>query len=245
MSARKNLSLFIPFVFPNFDQKYVANAFAKIGNVDRVDFVTKQDRSGKTYNAVYVHFNELANNKLADHIWEECFENNGKTEFYHDDTEYFWIVLPNTAKKHMPGERKPRICLGKSNAINVKSTENTPENEPSYPKKPNYAEVTAEKTAKKLDVDFDEYIQMLHEPIEEWDTERENQIAEIEAAMEEEDKHLISIDWRYVHMMEQENKWLHGEIAQLRMALINLDRIYQAEVVKVRAFSSVGSYADL
>ena len=229
MSSNKNLSLFIPFVFPNFDQKYVANAFSKIGNVDRVDFVTKQDRAGKAYNAVYVHFKEWYNNNLADHIWEECFEKNTKTEFYHDDTEYFWIVLPNTAKKHMPGERKQRIELGDTNSINLKSVEKT----------------TEKPSTTNLDVDFDEYIQILREPIGEWDTEREVQMEEIEAAMEEEDKDLISIDGRYVEAIEQENKWLHAEIAQLRMALINMNRMYQDEAVKVRAFSSVGSYADL
>ena len=233
MSANKNLSLFIPFVFPNFDQKYVANAFAKIGNVDRVDFVTKQDRTGKTYNAVYVHFKEWHNNTLADYIWEECFQNNGKAEFYHDDTEYFWIVLPNTAKKHMPGERKPRICLGESNTINVKSAEN----DSSYPKKANNSEVlTNENPDTNMDIDLDERIdKMLRNPVEDLDTEIDNQLAEIEAAMEEEDKDLISIDWRYVHAIEEENKWLHGEIAQLRIALINMDRMYQAEAAKVRA----------
>jgi hypothetical protein len=231
MSANKNPSLFIPFVFPNFDQKYVSNAFAKIGNVDRVDFVAKQDRAGKTYNAVYVHFKEWHNNTLADYIWEECFQNNGKAEFYHDDTEYFWIVLPNTAKKHMPGERKPRIDLGESNIINVKSAEK----ESTFPKKANYDEVLTVEKPDTKEVDFDEYIEMLRAPVEEWDTERENQIAEIEAAMEEEDKDLISIDWRYVQAIEQENKWLHGEMAQLRMALINLDRMYQSEAAKVRA----------
>jgi len=214
MSANKNLSLFIPFVFPNFDQKYVTKAFAKIGNVDRVDFVAKQDRAGKTYNAVYVHFKEWYNNKLADHIWDQCFEKNEQTQYYHDNTEYFWIVLPNTAKKHVPGERKQRIGLGDANAINVKSAEDP---------------VTA-----KLDNKIEE------ECFEEDDMEREAELAEIEALMEqekmEEDKDLISIDWRYVHMMEQENKWLHGEISQLRTALIKMDQMYQAEAAKVRAF---------
>jgi len=39
--------------------------------------------------------------------------------------------------------------------------------------------------------------------------------------------------------LEQENAWVHQEIAQLRQALINLDQMYQAEAAKVRAFSSV------
>jgi hypothetical protein len=223
MSANKNLSLFIPFVFPNFDQKYVTKAFAKIGNVERVDFVSKQDRAGKTYNAVYVHFKEWYNNKLADHIWEQCFEKNEQTQYYHDNTEYFWIVLPNTAKKHVPGERKQRIGLGDANAINVKSLE---------------------KPTTNLDEKIEE--ECFEEEV---DMEREAELAEIEAIMEqekmEEDKDLISIDWRYVHMMEQENKWLHGEIAQLRMALIKMDQMYQAEAAKVRAFSNVGNSVDL
>jgi hypothetical protein len=218
MSANKNISLFIPFVFPNFDQKYVTKAFAKIGNVDRVDFVAKQDRAGKTYNAVYVHFKEWYNNKLADHIWDQCFEKNEQTQYYHDNTEYFWIVLPNTAKKHVPGERKQRIGLGDANAINVKCAE---------------APVTT-----KLDNKIEE--ECFEECLEEDDMEREAELAEIEALIEqekmEEDKDLISIDWRYVHMMEQENKWLHGEISQLRTALIKMDQMYQAEAAKVRAF---------
>lgn len=229
MSANKNLSLFIPFVFPNFDQKYVANAFAKIGNVDRVDFVTKQDRAGKTYNAVYVHFKTWYNNELADHIYDVCFEKNGQTQFYHDDTEYFWIVLPNTAKKHMPGERKVRIGLGESNSINIKSIEKTCDKPPTS----------------NLDDKFDEYLEVLHDPVEKCDTKREAEIAEIEIEMEEDDKNLITIDWRYVQAIEEENKWFHREIAQLRTALINLDRMYQVESAKVRAFSNVGNSFDL
>jgi len=230
-------SLFVPFVFPNFDQKYVANAFAKIGSVDRVDFVAKQDRFGKTYNAVYVHFKEWYNNKLAKHVYEECFQKNEKYEFYHDDSEYFWIVLPNTAKKHMPGERKQRIGLCGANEINVKSLENKPEEE---------FEETKFEVFKKCLQEED-----VCEDIEELE-QTENELAEIEAEMEkdiekmeEEDKNLISIDWRYVQVIEQENKYLHGEIAQLRMALINMDRMYQVEVAKVRAFSGVGSSIDL
>jgi glutamate/tyrosine decarboxylase-like PLP-dependent enzyme len=223
MSAMKNLSLFVPFVFPNFDQKYVNKAFAKIGDVDRVDFVAKQDRNGNPYNAVYVHFKELYRNELATHIWEQCFQKNGQTQFYHDDTTYFWIVLPNTAKKHVPGERKHRIGLGDSNVINVKSIEKTPEKQlneescPGAPKKKNYAEIVSDKPVPtKLDFEFEEHIK------------REAELAEIEAEMEAEDKkleaedkNLICIDGRYVRTIEEENQLLRREILQLKMELIN------------------------
>jgi hypothetical protein len=223
-------------VFPNFDEKYVANAFSRVGNVERVDFVAKEDRDGKKYNAVYVHFNKWYINKLANNIWEKCFEKNGQTQFYHDNSDYFWIVLPNTAKKHVPGERKPRIGLGNANAINVKSV---------VEKKPDIT---------NIDLEIDENLrkeyqrEMEFEKLEaemEEEYQREIELAELEAEMEEEykkmeeeDKNLVSIDWRYVHTIEQENKYLNAEIAQLRMALINMDRMYQVEAAKLRAFSA-------
>ena len=97
MSAIKNISLFVPHVFPNFTQKYVAESFADLGDVDRVDFVAKQDRDGKPYNAVYIHFKKWYNNGFAIKTQDDI-ERNGSVKFYHDESEYYWIVLPNTAK---------------------------------------------------------------------------------------------------------------------------------------------------
>jgi hypothetical protein len=240
MSANKNISLFIPFVFPNFDEKYVANAFSRIGHVERVDFVAKQDRDGKNYNAVYVHFNKWLKNKLAKEIWEQCFEKNEQSKFYHDESDYFWIVLPNTAKKHVPGERKPRIELGNANVINIKSVENI-----------NYDQTFADKTlpAKSCPEEDEEPLEYIDEetldlflnPIGEWD---QSEIAEIEAQIEAdinkmnaEDENLVSIDWRYVHTIEEENKYLHGEIAHLRSALIKLNDMREAEATIGNFFS--------
>ena len=248
MSAIKNISLFVPHVFPNFTQKYVAEAFAELGDVDRVDFVTRQDRDGKSFNAVYIHFKRWYTNGFAVKTQEDIIEN-GSIKFYHDDSEFYWIVLPNTAKKHVPGERKPRIDLGESKAINVKTTSKTPEKEakktpvcPGAPKKTTYAQIITDRvTPAKLDAEFEECLELLRAPIEEWDVEASEeaaQMAEIEAELEAEDANLVSIDWRYVQAVEQENMWLHAEVAQLRTALINLDQMYQAEKAKVRAFST-------
>jgi len=248
MSANKNTSLFIPHVFPNFNKDYVAEAFADIGQVERVDFVAKQDRNGKSYNAAYIHFNNWYKNHAANRTLNDI-DINGSAKFYHDNSEYYWIVLPNTANKHISGERKVRIDLGQAKSISVK----TPEKKlqcPDAPKKSNkltYAEVACEKNVlekpinRNLDVEFEECLELLRAPIEEWDvevSEEEIYMAEMEAEMEAEDENLISIDGRYVQTIEQENVWLHGEIAQLRAALINLDQMYQAEAAKVRAFSS-------
>jgi len=229
MSAIKNISLFIPHVFPNFTQKYVAEAFAELGHVVRVDFVAKQDRDGKPYNAVYIHFKRWYTNGFAIKTHEDIIENRS-VKFYHDESEYYWIVLPNTTKKHIPGERKPRIDLGEAKSVSVKNVENTPEKPakqslicPGAPKKPTYTQlVTKPADAKlatiepaKLKAEFEEYDINT--------SEEEAQMAEIEAELEAEDENLVSIDWRYIQAVEQENMWLHVEVAQLRMALINLD----------------------
>ena len=239
MSAIKNISLFIPHVFPNFTQKYVTEAFAELGDVDWVDFVAKQDRDGKPYNAVYIHFKKWYNNGFAIKTQDDI-ERNGSVKIYHDESEYYWIVLPNTAKKHIPGERKPIIDLGEAKSVSVKAVEKTPDKKvnkqaacPDAPKKPTYTQLVTKPDplpAAKLEEEFDQVLNG-------WETEEEAQMAEIEAELEAEDENLISIDWRYVQSVEQENMYLHAEVAQLRMALINLDQMYQAEKAKVTAFN--------
>jgi len=254
MSAIKNISLFIPHVFPNFTQKYVAEAFSDIGDVDRVDFVAKQDRDGKTFNAVYVHFKRWYTNNFTVSTQDQIAKN-GSFQFHHDGTEYYWIVLPNTTKKHVPSERKPRIDLGETNSVSVKAVEKTPEKKvkvaicPSAPKKQIHSQnhkVPTGIAPVLLDFSVDKFEEVTS-PTGETHLDDED-IANMEVIEEEltaEDAFLVNIDCRYVQSIEQENFHLHGEIAQLRMALINLDQMYQAEKAKVRAFSNVESSVDL
>lgn len=133
MSAIKNISLYIPHVFPNFDKEYIANAFKNIGEVSQIDLVAKQDRNGNNYNAVYVHFKKWYTNKKALAFYESVVDESKEARLCHDEP-WYWIVLPNTAKKHIPGERKPRIDLGDKKAI---SSEN---------KYDGHSVLTAEKT---------------------------------------------------------------------------------------------------
>jgi hypothetical protein len=196
-------------MFPNFTQKYVSEAFARVGDVDRVDFVTKQDRNGKQFNAAYIHFNRWYDNHAASLI-QDNIAKDGSHMFYHQYSEYYWIVLPNTAKKHVPGDRKPRIDLSESkprmdlsesNSLSVKPVEKTPE-KTSKPSK-SVGELVAE--------------------FQEWYTneasEETAQMAEIEAELEAVHENLISIDGRYVKAIEEENWRMRAEIAQLRASI--------------------------
>jgi len=243
MSAIENISLFVPHVFPNFTQKYVANSFAILGDIDCVDFIAKQDRDGKPYNAAYIHFKRWYDNRTANQI-KATLESSGKTEFYHDNSEYYWIVLPNKAKKYLPGHRKPRLDLGQTNSISVKSIEKKPDksikenvcecalfnNEIGFEKSYHYCGISNNTSSEEIDAELQEIY-----------TEMED----IDSELQAEDSNLITIDHRYIQTIEQENMCLRAEIAQLRMALINLDHLYQAEKAKVTAFSNVALNTDM
>jgi hypothetical protein len=239
MSAIKNMSLFVPHIFPNFNQQYVIEAFSELGYVSRVDFVSKIDRDGKLFNAAYIHFDDWKTDKHALNTLTEI-EKNGSFKFYHDDSDYYWIVLPNTAKKHIPGNRKSRIDLGENKSITTYKTPEKPllnQDCPNSPKKLAFQEDNDDIIHRNSDAEFEEFDSEA--------SEEAAQMAEIEAFIEEEDQYLVSIDSRYVQVIERENVMLHEEIAKLRIALINLDQIYQAEKAKVKTFSNVETSIEL
>lgn len=226
MSTLENISLFIPHVFPNFTNEYVANVFKGFGEVNHVDFVAKYDRDGNQFNSVYIHFKHwydtIENRKFQDNLRRQYSES--QVRVYHDNM-WYWIVLPNTAKKHLPGERKPRIDLGGEKAINI-----------SIPEKPllkrSEKVVIPTKSISYAGLDnseLDEGYALLEA--------EDAQMEELEAELNAEDANLITIDGRYVHTIEEENLWLRNEVAHLRAALINLDYLYQIEAAKVRALN--------
>lgn len=259
-AVEANISLFIPLVFTNFDQEYIANAFKDIGEVDHVDLVARVDRKGKYYNSVYVHFKHWHNTTCAQEFYEKVVSEHEQARLYHDG-RWFWIVLPNYAKKHVPGERKPRIELDGVQTISyyvVEPPQPQPEQEPVVLEELNpfteveEGEITVQDDKDKDDDDEDEfedypeYYDELHS-IEAKMDETEQVMMDVE---EEDDMHLVSIDVRYVRTIEEENSqlakyvqaceydkyMLNAEIEQLREALIRMDIMYQAEAAKVRAF---------
>ena len=209
MSAIKNISLFVPYIFPNFDKNYVAKSFKDLGDVACVDFVTKQDRTnGKTYNAAYIHFNKWYNNANNRNVQYNILEN-GSDRWYHDNSQYYWIVLQNTAKKYVPGERKQTIDLS-----GLKTPEKIVQNtvHPNTPMK-TYANAFDEEFVD--DTCFNECLELLREELEEWDVEASEEaieMAELEAELEAEDANLITIDWRYVAALEQQNAFLLNKL---------------------------------
>ena len=245
MSAIKNISLYIPLVFPNFNKEYVARAFNNIGEVSQIDFVAKQDRNGNNFNAVYVHFNKWYTNQEATAFYDSVIDETKQAQLNHDN-KWYWIVLPNTAKKYVPGERKQRLDLGEISTSNIAPTlfatpvkaSATKQVCPGAPMKGSYTEMQAAfEDEMDVEAEMDEIEEMI-DAEDEMD-EIEEMIDAEDETIDAEDETLVRIDGRYVKAIEEENWSMRAEIAHLRGALINLGHLYQVETAKVTAFSGV------
>lgn len=194
MTMNENISLYIPHVFTCFDKEYVANAFKHIGEVTTVDFVTKQHANGRQYNSVYVHFYQWYSTKVACDFYEKVMDESTQARLYHDNV-WYWIVLPNHAKKHIPGERKQTLNLGNLSSISTKSVEMEEENVNNMEE--NIVEKMIEKKEKENKVNVDD--------IMEFEDTVHKEMDDLETYILNEDSHLIYIDGRYVQHLERDN----------------------------------------
>jgi len=121
MTTTENImSLCIPFVLYNFDKNYVANSFARIGDVKQVDFVAKSDCEGNLFNAVYVYFFSWNDNVIANELYYNIIRY-GKVQFYYDAPLY-WVVLPNNYSKSIYGQLRRQQIDFREDEDNVTSS---------------------------------------------------------------------------------------------------------------------------
>lgn len=215
------MSLYIPHIFSNYTKEDITYIFEdlKIGVINRIDFVTKMNRNGKIYNAAYIHFKEWYDNTASRNLQERIRNPNREARVMYDDP-WYWVVLENTADKFVPGERKKRISLDFTPEKEEKAVE--PKAPVKILKKQNNINITP----RNLNIEFvsvesgeidedkmdDDYIDQL---IQEFYDNEEQEMDEIEEAIEEDDKHLVYIDSRYVKSIEEENKNLRKRVSGL------------------------------
>ena len=82
-SSIKNISLYIPHVFLNFDKKYIANVFKSFGEIDHIDIIGKLDRNQNEYNAVYIHFKMWHDTQYNRNFQNELLSDNEKRVMWH------------------------------------------------------------------------------------------------------------------------------------------------------------------
>ena len=121
MSAIQNISLFVPHIYSNFTSAKVSEVFngLHIGEVKSVDLVPKMDSNGKHYNAVYIHFTSWHDTKIAHDFQKQLLGPKKEVKVMYDHP-WYWIVLENKGKKHLPGDRKPRIDIENKVKLPVK-----------------------------------------------------------------------------------------------------------------------------
>jgi len=202
-AAMNNVSLYIPHVFANISKDEVINIFEslRIGKVSNIDFVNKISDQTQ-YNAAYVHFEYWHDNVAARNFQERVLNPAKEARIVYDDP-WYWIVLENKAKKHVSGDRKPRVVLD----LQEKEDEDAPA------------------PAKQMMSNKD-FSELINKPVKKWPGLPVAQglakpvvpvmddaaiMNELEALMDEEEcDHLITIDGRYVEEIENENMSLRA-----------------------------------
>jgi len=112
MSQPTVMSLYIPHVFGNVTKDMIIKTidFQCLGKVNKIDFVEKIGKNGKTYNSAFVHFEYWYDNISSVHFQERVKNPEKDARIVYKDP-WFWVCFENTGKKHIPGERKERINL--------------------------------------------------------------------------------------------------------------------------------------
>ena len=240
-----NISVYIPHVFPNFTREDVKEVFEnnKIGQVSRVDFVSKMGQDGKLYNAAYIHFDFWCDTIANRNFQARVCDPNKEAKIVYDEP-WYWIVLENKGRKYIPGERKPRIILSDLTPQAVMSWAEVVEPKPVMPV--TEVKVQEEPVCPKLfleDLMTDEDMSALIEDIaecEQEDSEFKQLIVEMDeclATIEQEDQTLVSVDVRYLQVLEQENTELHNQMYNLNFQIQELTNSLYAEQNKTNALA--------
>ncbi len=200
-----NISLYVPHVFENLDQEYIENAFKHIGEIRNIDLVGKRDQKGKFYNAVYVHFVKWNDNAKNRKFFENVI-NPKKPAVLKHDTTWYWIVLPNNAKKQLVGQRKKTINLETSYEVPTPTLN---------------LEVNVEE--KKEETEEDKEMDQIEQFMDEEDMDLITIDAKYVKCLEEENNNMSN----YIHESELLKFDLYTEIDKLRCEIIQMKIKYQ------------------
>lgn len=220
MSSSSLMSLFIPHVFGNIDKEFIMEVFREhqLGNVKSIDFVSKLGKDGHEFNAAYIHMESWETGKAA-RDFKALVVNQDKEARLIYEEPWYWIVLENTARKVVSGDRKPCLDLGsaKPKAKLCFETDNFPalSSAKVLPRAPTLSYVASKKIE---DILTPEFMRQTAAEIEE-ELQFEAEMDEIEALMDEEDSRYAEFDINYVQQLEEENMAFSAQVNYLNNAL--------------------------
>jgi hypothetical protein len=116
------LSLYLPHVYSQFNEKFIVNIFEnihKFGKVTRVDIVSNQP----IYNSVYVHFQFWNTEQWHVREFQELIMDNKTVQIVYQG-KYYWNVLLNTSKGKQNIVNKRNECVDINSKVSKEPGEN-------------------------------------------------------------------------------------------------------------------------
>jgi hypothetical protein len=237
MSVIQNLSLFIPRVFSNIDEERIADKFEEM-NVGKVSSVDLVPQYGKNYNAVYVHFEYWNNNEVALNLQSSILDPAKEARVVYD-APWFWIVLENKGRKQVTNTQR-KSCIDLTDFA-----ETIPVVEEKMPVKgKSYKNVVVSNLPSEVEDSYDEWEEIVEYNDGEQEYEDEKQeytdedfenMEELEDMMNEEEAFQVSVDWRYLKTIEEENLRMgqsQYEIVGLKNQLASVHQFYIDGILK-------------
>lgn len=117
------MSLFIPHVFANVTKERIISVFQDLdlATVKYIDLVPKQDREGKKFNSVYVHFEKWHNdNSAAVRLQQRLEAGELDVRVVYDDP-WYWVVLKNNMEKKETSKKTKNNKKYKNNKKTVEA----------------------------------------------------------------------------------------------------------------------------
>jgi hypothetical protein len=253
--AIENISLYIPHIFANYTKDDVAKVFndQNIGKVKNIDFVSKMSQDGKFYNSAYIHFEEWYNTIVARNFQARVLDTSKEARIMYEEP-WYWIVLQNKARKFIPGERKPRIILDAEPTTPAKATiADYIDSKTMAPIKSKASKKDTESLPAPMKLEFNEAEPFTEKNVQnttEFNLDEEEiawldsimeedaaQMDEIEAAINEENKHFVSVDGRYIQALEEENANFRQLCDQYFVEYCKAMELYKTEAIKSQALA--------
>lgn len=144
-SSNTNPSICIPRVFPNITREQIKNTFKKLklGFIERIDMVQRENEKGEKFQRVFIHFKFWFQTKYAENVktklmnghdikivyddpwfWKVSMSKVTKPNFQENTQENLGVTHSYGTPKKIQSQRKPTLSIDIS-SIQKKEVENT------------------------------------------------------------------------------------------------------------------------
>jgi len=120
----QKLSIYIPHVFANITKERVCDVFEKqeVGEVERVDFISKKGKDGKEYNTAFIHMKRWYDNECVFNLQSKIKTTNSTARIVYDDP-WYWNLYENMNPRSLNEIKLEEKIHNQSNQINILTTE--------------------------------------------------------------------------------------------------------------------------